>query len=316
MRGEKITAKAIGQNPSLPCFGVVLQLFNGSLNNALIAADIPVERKSRVCISRQEVIEEVIRMIRRGQAVTDSEIDANPNLPASGTVRRMFESKEELLELAGTQIEKKDFSAEGMLKQYWQESKKAGHWLTNKEMRANSKLASQGTYRKTFGNIKHLRECAQKAYGLPFSPDIEVAETIQQRNRLAREYYEASVKRGRWGKRKEINRIEGLKGEKQYFRYFKGMADLINYAVQQCGTNAGLSAVKRQHKKRTSINTLDSLAKEYFLQSKRAGHWLTTQEIDKNEELPNHHKCARICGSVLRLRQLAAETYGDFKENN
>ncbi len=321
IHGEKITAKAIDQNPNLPCFGVVLQLFNGSLYNALIAADLPVERKGRVRISRQEVIEEVARMIQRGQAVTDLEIDANPNLPASGTVRRMFESKEELFELAGmqigVQIEKKDFSAEGMLKQYWQESKKAGHWLTDKEMKSNSKLASNGTYRKTFGNIKHLRERAQEAYGLPFSPDVEAAETIKQRNRLAREYYEASVKRGRWIKRKEINRTEELQGEKQYFRYFKDMADLINYAVQQCGTNAGLLAVRRQRKKRTSINTMDSLVKEYFLQSKLAGHWLTTREIDKNEALPGHHACTRICGGTLRLHQLAAETYGDFtKENN
>lgn len=317
IRGEKITAKAIDQNPSLPCFGVILQLFDGSLNNALIFADIPAERKGRVRISRQEVIEEVARMIQRGQAVTDSEIDANPNLPASGTVRRMFESKEELLELAGMQTEKKDFSAEGMLKQYWQESKKVGHWLTDKEIKSNSKLASNGTYRKIFRNIKHLRERAQKAYGLPFLPDIEATEAIRQRNQLAREYYEASVKRGRWIKRKEINHIEELQGEKQYFRYFKDMADLINYAVQQCGTNAGLLAARRQRKKRTSINTMDILVKEYFLQSKRAGHWLTTQEIDKNEALPNHRTCARICGSVLRLRQLAAEAYGDLtKENN
>lgn len=234
--GEKVTLKTVALNPGLPSPDAIRCAFGGSFNNALRAADIPINYEPS-SMSRSEMITEGIAMHNRGEKITCGSIENNPKLPNRAKVRKEFGSIRKFAELCGEIIVAKNIpSRKDMLQQYWLASKKAGYWLKLIEVDKNTKLASMKRYQKEFGRRESLISEAQAQYGPIIDEASKMTAFHKMRELYAKQYYEVSAREGYWLRRCDLRKGNGLNSEKQYRKYFpNGLQELVDLAYELCG---------------------------------------------------------------------------------
>lgn len=316
--GEKITAETINQNPNLPHSTTIMSMFGGRLNNALREAGLPVNQRDKVFMDKDSMIVEGKNMLFRGEKITYKTVSENLSLPRASTITKTFGSIENFALACGQNIMAKDFSREGILKAYWERSKAAKHWLSSKEIDRDKTLTYAQRYKREFGSIELLIEAARKMYG-PILTDgerlkLKEKEEEDIRQKLAKDFYEASILKGHWLMKKEFNKKNGVSSLTRYGRYFPicTIKSLIEYTRKQCGDLPEEAAVRQQ----TQHKTDEELIKEYYQESKASGHWLTSDEVDNNPRLPSSVTYYYRFGGMQPIRKLAIEAAGDFTKSN
>lgn len=317
-RGEKVTAEAIDQNPNLPHSTTIMSMFGGRLNNALREAGLPINQQDRVCIDKDSMIAEGKNMLSRNEKITYKSVSKNPNLPHVTTVTKTFGSIADFALVCGQSTTAKDFSREGMLKAYWERSRAAKHWLSLTEIDRDKTLTYAKKYKCEFGGIEPLIKAAQEIYG-PILTDDEQRKLNEKkeeniRQKLAKDFYEASMRKGRWLMKKEFNKKNGVSSLARYWRYFPegSIKSLIEYTRKQYGDLPEENTTYQQ----TQYKDDEELIKEYYQESKASGHWQTSDEVDNNPRLASSVTYHNRFGGMRPTRKLAIETYGDFTKNN
>ncbi len=302
-RDKKVTYQSIDAEPDMPSTRAVCRIFKvATLNDVLEIAKIPLNKARSVCISREEMLIEGRAMIGRGERITTRSVDSNPKLPMVSTIQAQFGTVVKFAALCGQ--ETKTYSRDSLLEGYWLESKRAGHWLSNIEIAQNANLASNDKYNKTFSSRKDLINEIKERYG-PINTEIDEAE------RLAKLYYEASLRRGHWLTIMEVQRDSQLPSM-THFRTEIGSSiyDIINFTRDFCGD---LPEEMAQQPRYTAMpRPSERLIEEYWGESKAAGHWLSTREIEHDASLASPHTYYRRFKSLAQIRQLAIEAHGDF----
>lgn len=306
-KGEKVTLKTVANNLSLPSPDVIRYAFGGSFNNALKAANIPINVESST-MSREDMLLEGKVMHARGEKITCGSIDNNPRLPNRARVRKTFGSIREFVELCGERVEIKNNPLRTeMVWRYWSESKKSGHWLTLVEVGNNANLATMKRYQKEFGCRENLIVAAEEEYGPLMDKATEETYFQKIKEQYAQQYYDASVSNGYWLRSIDFS-SNGLKSNRQYQKYFPGgHQELMDFTYELYGDlpNYKEGAPKRDRPSQLFI-------RQYHECSKEAGHWLSLREIASSNRLASASKYQKLYKSLQVIRQKAIEAYGDL----
>lgn len=311
--GQKVTCMTVDRNPDLPCSTTIIHMFGG-FSNALKEAGLQ-PNSNALFLSREEMLAVGKKMIARGIKITMYTVNDNPDLCSSQTICKEFGTIANFAALCGS--DQKDFSRDGLLLSYWNESKKAGHWLIRKEIDTNNNLASAALYYKNFGKMKNIIKAAQDLCGPLLnkqeSAQLQNEELQRRKEDIARQYYAASVKRGRWLKVHEIGTQNGMPGRRCCYKYFRnGIQEIRDLAYSLCGNLPDCVAQQNN----LYVPGRDVI-REYWEESQLVGRWIVCKEIDAIPRLISvkaYQRC--IDGGIPGLRRLAIEKYGDFTKEN
>lgn len=297
--GEKVTCETVDAYPGLPTASAIIKVF-GTFNKALEMAGIP-QNHVLMKKEREELIREGEAMLARGEKITYVTVDANPNLPAASTVANEFGGSLKTFQDACGVVDK----VEEALYNFWLKSKEAGHWLSNKEIDEDESLENSVFYYRHIGKREKLVSKALDTYGpIPYDEEEAAQERLhnqQERERIARRYYELSTEKGYWLGTHELDRHIPRRHRLRYFS--GGIQELRDFASELCGFL--LTKYRRQ-------DSDEDLIHDYWRESRKAGHWLIAREMDECSVLHNYSTYRERIGSIKKLRQLAIEKYGDF----
>lgn len=304
--GKKMTVYTVNTYPGLPTVKVIARVC-GTFNKALEMAGIP---QNRVLVKkeREELIREGKAMLARGGKITYAAVDANPNLPAASTVTKAFGGSLKMFQDACGVVDEATHQ-EKVLYDFWLKSKEAGHWLSNKEIDEDESLENSGFYYRHFGKREELVSKALDTYG-PILDDEEKAaqerlHNQQERERIARRYYELSAEKGYWLGAREFDRYMPERRRLCYFS--KGIQELRDFAGELCG-----NLPNKYH----SQDSDEDLIRAYREESRKVGHWLKFREVKNCPRLCSTRPYYNRFGGFQKTRQLAIEKYGDFTKEN
>lgn len=313
-RGEKVTSRTINQSSNLPHSTTIMSMFGGCLNNALREAGLPINQQDRVLLDKQSMITEGKKMLSSSGKITYGSVSKDPNLPHAVTVAKNFGSIKNFALACGQNIVAKDILREDMLKVYWERSKTAKQWLSYVGIERDKTLTYAEKYKREFGSIELLIEAAQEKYGPILTDDeqrrLNKKKEDEIRQKLIKDFYEASIRKGHWLMKKEFNNKNGVSSLSRYGKYFPkaGIKSLIECARSQFGDLPEEVAMKQQTQHKTDAE----LIREYYQESKASGHWLTSSEVKNNPRLVNDVTYYNRFGGMQISRELAIKAYGDF----
>ncbi len=308
--GEKVCLTSVEANRNLPSSTTIIRLF-GSFNNALREAEIPINRDFIVSCNREDVLAEGQAMTNRGEVISLVTIKNNPKLPSVSTICNLFGTINDFATLCGQY--RKDRSRDTMLRQFWLESKAVSHWLNDKEIDTNEKLFGSSAYRTEFGQRKTLIAEAQAQFGLPYNEE-EAEERNdallkQKKECLAKQFYEASIRKGHWLRDRDFKSCNGVSSTRVYRQYFGGgIPAIINFTCALLGIAPDILP---RLKKTAKLSDAEHV-KRYWERSRNTGHWLTKYEVDQDTELESYSFYKHRLGGLVKMRQTAIKTHGDF----
>jgi len=258
--------------------------------------------------TKDEVMEELQDMHRRGEAITRRSIDANQGLPSFTTIRRMFGGKglDDILMMAGIPTHRKrkvclgreDLVVEGkaMLSR--------GEKITSVSIKANPKLPNLSVIIKKFGS------CAKFAFA------CGQGDTLKDygRDGLMEQYWLSSKKAGHWLTCTEVDEDPNLASHYTYKHIFGSHKNIAIEVEKKYGPLL-TEAEEAMQCERLFRETREALAKQYFDASCRLCHWLRSYECGPKNGTPSAEKYYqyfdRSIANVIRFTQAI---HGDLPE--
>lgn len=320
--GQEISYTTIRQNPSLPYPSTIKLMFDGSINNALKEAHINQAVREYNYSEREEMITEGKNMISQGIRISYGSLRRNKEVSIHFIVKE-FGSVSAFAVLCGQELIQKEEAREKTLSVYWEESVKAGHWLSQQEIERNNRLPTTNVFRHTFGRREDYINLAIEKYGpIPTKciPDNQEEKKRQIRLALAQEFYEASLRKGSWLSCSDFTKKNSVSSLSTYRKYFHGgIKAIINFLrSNHKDIDAKLETKSRPlastPKQITRHKTDRIMIEEYWVESNNAGHWLSNGEVDKRYPRLSSSSTYRYrFGNLEAVRCLAIEAHGNLK---
>lgn len=227
--------------------------------------------------TKEEVIAGLQKMYAEGKKVTCETVNAEPNLPSTKAILRLFDGQfNNALKAAGIplNIERNSMSREGMLNE-GKAMLERGEKITCSTIKANPNLASPATICKEFGTINNFK----RACGVKTLREIMIdagQEIIANGKNISKKTIRESPK--------------SLCYESIITEFGS-----ISKFIAACGGEPRKECSR------------ESLIKDYWVESKKRKHWLNGHEIDRNENLTSRHIYRKIFGNQGSIPKLISE---------
>lgn len=264
--------------------------------------------------------------LHAGKWLTMAELDADSTLPDYAIYRRRLNGLEEMRELLratydADEIYKLDSTLKAsdrptscLIRLYYEESIKAGHWLTGKEINNNHRMPSKSIYVSRLNGHMQAQKEAIQLYGDPFTGSKHKM-TAKEVSLLSNEqlldlYFKESQKVGRWLSDGEIAKHPTLPSSETFRTRFNGMKNMRSAAIEKFGDSFDFIDV-------TIIDLNDSqLIRLYYEESLKVGRWIKMIEFRDNAKLPSYGTYKKRFGSIECLRSEAEKMFGPIQNNN
>lgn len=238
--------------------------------------------------TKEEIVAGLQKMYTEGKKVTCRTVNDETNLPSAHVIARIFDGQfNNALKAAGIPLnaERSSMSREEMLSE-GKAMLVRGEKITSSTIKANPNLVSVATICKEFGTVNDFkRACGVKTLRETM---IGVGQGI--------------IADGKAISKKTISESPESLCYKSVITEFGSISDFI----VACGGEP-----RKEHSR-------ESLAKDYWTESKKYKHWLNGHEIDRNENLASPYIYRRFFGGqgwVARLISEAQALYGSILSN-
>lgn len=264
--------------------------------------------------------------LRAGRWLTVAELDASPDLPNQAVYRWRFggirEACEQLRAIHDTdETYELDLKLEGserpticLVRVYYEESVKMGHWLTGKEINNNERMPSKSVYITRLNGHLQAKEEAIRIYGDPFAGSKHKM-TAKEVSLLSNEdmldlYYEESQKVGHWLTDGDIAQHPTLPSSETFRKRFNGMKNMRSAAIARFGNPFDFIDV--------TVVDLDNvqLMRLYYEESIKAGRWIKLVEFRDNKRLPSYAIYRKRIGGMEHLRNEVERIFGPINATN
>lgn len=264
--------------------------------------------------------------LRAGRWLTVAELDASPDLPNQAVYRWRFggirEAREQLRAIHDTdETYELDLKLEGserpticLVRVYYEESVKMGHWLTGKEINNNERMPSKSVYITRLNGHLQAKEEAIRIYGDPFAGSKHKM-TAKEVSLLSNEdmldlYYEESQKVGHWLTDGDIAQHPTLPSSETFRKRFNGMKNMRSAAIARFGNPFDFIDV--------TVVDLDNvqLMRLYYEESIKAGRWIKLVEFRDNKRLPSYAIYRKRIGGMEHLRNEVERIFGPINATN
>lgn len=264
--------------------------------------------------------------LRAGRWLTVAELDASPDLPNQAVYRWRFggirEACEQLRAIHDTdETYELDLKLEGserpticLVRVYYEESVKMGHWLAGKEINNNERMPSKSVYITRLNGHLQAKEEAIRIYGDPFAGSKHKM-TAKEVSLLSNEdmldlYYEESQKVGHWLTDGDIAQHPTLPSSETFRKRFNGMKNMRSAAIARFGNPFDFIDV--------TVVDLDNvqLMRLYYEESIKAGRWIKLVEFRDNKRLPSYAIYRKRIGGMEHLRNEVERIFGPINATN
>ncbi len=253
--GHWLTRKEVYHNPTLPSMTLYTNRLGGIVETRRLAAEwfgefqvitIPTSKKSD-----EQLLQEYHDASKEaGRWLSDGEILQCTNLASVETYRNRFggikRMRQRAIDLYGDPFNG-DFlnasviglSREQIIRAYHEESQKAGRWLRTTDFKDNQYLPSYALAGQMVGGIEELKCAARELCGIP-EFEIQDAkrqemEIVAKKDKLIRDYVDASRKIGRYLTSSEIDQCSDLASGTTYRKYFEAIPKMRQEAIAKYG---------------------------------------------------------------------------------
>lgn len=197
-------------------------------------------------------------------------------------------------------LERTKYAQIDLVRKYYEESCKVGHWLTMRDLEAFPErlgLPYKDFY-QIVGGLTRARRWAERMFADELGEMNPVHYSITDED-IVRTYFEASKARGCWLNVIQIRACSEVVSHQTIYKRFESIDALIEVAEQKYGRPfPGMTWDGRQN----ATDEEEATVREYYLASRAARHWL---EFDK---VPID--VCRSFGGIQRVKMHLVTTYG------
>ncbi len=253
--GHWLTRKEVYRNPNLPSTTLYTSRLGGIVETRRLAAEWFGEFQAITIPTRKKSDEQLLQEYHdaskeAGRWLSEGEIEQCANLASVETYRHRFggikRMRQRAIGLYGDPFNGDFLDAsviglgrEQIICAYYKESQKAGKWLRTTEFKDNQRLPSYALARQIVGGIEELKCAARELCGIPEFETQDAKrqemEVVAKKNKLLRDYVNASRKIGRYLTNKEINRCPDLAADSTFRKYFGTIPKMRQEAIAKYG---------------------------------------------------------------------------------
>lgn len=201
----------------------------------------------------------------------------------------------------------KRWSADEVIRTYYEASVSVGHWLTIEEIDDYDSLPSSVYITKVFSAMAELRKRTIQKYGRPKDFNHYYGRSGSRNagdDELIDDYYRESLRLGRWLETDDINKSDSLPSISAFRNRFGNLTTLRQLVLEKYPQNGKLFL--DPYRDWSDEQYIDG----YYLESVKKGGWLTKAEIDASDALPGSMRYKTRFANMTTLRKKVQNKYG------